>query len=48
MVVSLVLRCDGCVTYHVQRSVQENVTDEEFFETFYVGLVVGGSITILT
>jgi len=46
LVASLVLRCDDCVTYHVQRCVQEKVTDEEFFEAFNVGLVVGGSITI--
>ena len=43
---SLVLRCDDCVTYHMVRCKEEGVTDEEFFETFSVGLVVGGSIVI--
>ena len=46
LVASLVLRCDDCVTYHVIRCKEEGVTDEEFFETFSVGLVVGGSIVI--
>jgi AhpD family alkylhydroperoxidase len=46
LVASLVLRCDDCVTYHVVRCSEEGVTDEEFMETFSVGLVVGGSIVI--
>ncbi len=46
LVASLVLRCDDCITYHVTRCVEEGVTDEQFFETFSVGLVVGGSIVI--
>lgn len=46
LVASMVLRCDDCVTYHVVRCKEEGVTDEEFFETFSVGLVVGGSIVI--
>ncbi len=46
LVASLVLRCDDCVTYHVVRCKEEGVSDEEFFETFSVGLVVGGSIVI--
>lgn len=43
---SMVLRCDDCVTYHVVRCKEEGVTDEELFEAFSVGLVVGGSIVI--
>ena len=46
LVASLVLRCDDCVTYHIIQCVETNVTDEEFFEAFNVGLIVGGSITI--
>jgi AhpD family alkylhydroperoxidase len=46
LVASLVLRCDDCVTYHIVRCREEGVTREEFFETFNVALVVGGSITI--
>ncbi len=46
LVASLVLRCNDCVAYHVIRCVQEEVTDDEFFEALNVGLVVGGSITI--
>ncbi len=46
LVSSLVLRCDDCITYHIGRCAEEGVTDEEFFEAFSVGLVVGGSIVI--
>jgi AhpD family alkylhydroperoxidase len=45
LVASLVLRSDDCVAYHVLRCVDEKVSDEEFFEAFNVGLVVGGLIT---
>lgn len=46
LVASMVLRCDDCITYHLVRCVEEGVSDEELFETFSVGLVVGGSIVI--
>lgn len=46
LVASMVLRCDDCITYHVARCLEEGVTDQEIFETFSVGLVVGGSIVI--
>lgn len=46
LVASMVLRCDDCITYHLVRCVEEGVGDEELFETFSVGLVVGGSIVI--
>ncbi len=46
LVASLVLRCDDCVTYHMIQCVEAKVTDDEFFEVFNVGLIVGGSITI--
>lgn len=46
LVASLVLRCDDCITYHVGQCVAQGVSDEEFYDTFNVGLVVGGSIVI--
>ena len=46
LVASLVLRCDDCVTYHLVRCKEEGATRDELFETFSVGLVVGGSIVI--
>lgn len=46
LVASMVLRCDDCITYHMIRCAELNVTDEEFFETFDVALIVGGSIVI--
>ena len=46
LVASLVLRCDDCITYHIDRCHAEGVTDEELEEALTIGLVVGGSITI--
>ncbi len=46
LVASMVLRCDDCISYHVAQCHQAGVSREEFFETFSVGLVVGGSIVI--
>jgi AhpD family alkylhydroperoxidase len=46
LVASLVLRCDDCISYHVAQCKDAGVSREEFFETFSVGLVVGGSIWI--
>lgn len=46
LVASLVLRCDDCIAYHVDQCVKAGVTDEELWEAFDVGLIVGGSIVI--
>jgi AhpD family alkylhydroperoxidase len=46
LVASLVLRCDDCISYHIAQCVEAGVGEEEFFEVFSVGLVVGGSIVI--
>ena len=46
LVASLTLRCDDCVKYHIIRSFEEGVSDEEIEEALAIGLVVGGSITI--
>lgn len=43
---SMVLRCDDCIAYHVIRCKELGVTDDELFEAFNVGLVIGGSIVI--
>jgi AhpD family alkylhydroperoxidase len=46
LVASMVLRCDDCVSYHVQQCKKEGVSDEEMYDVFSVALVVGGSIVI--
>ncbi|NIP36264.1 MAG: carboxymuconolactone decarboxylase family protein [Thermoplasmata archaeon] len=46
LVASLVLRCDDCVRYHVERCLEEGVDAAEMTEAMTVALVVGGSITI--
>ncbi|MDP8209525.1 MAG: carboxymuconolactone decarboxylase family protein [Candidatus Stygibacter australis] len=46
LVASLVLRCDDCIRYHLDRCYQEGVNEAELEEVLSIGLVVGGSITI--
>ena len=46
LVSSLVLRCDDCIKYHIEKCFEQNVSKEELFEIFSVGLIVGGSIVI--
>ena len=43
---SMVLRCDDCISYHIQKCVELGVTEEELFEVLSVALTVGGSIVI--
>jgi AhpD family alkylhydroperoxidase len=43
---SLVLRCDDCVTYHLERCVGLEASRDQCLEVFNVALVVGGSIVI--
>lgn len=43
---SMVLRCNDCILYHVDRSIQEGASQQELYETFNIGLIVGGSIVI--
>ncbi len=46
LVGSMVLRCNDCIFYHVDRSIQEGATREELYETFNIALIIGGSIVI--
>lgn len=46
LVSSMVLRCDDCVKYHLEKCHQQGVTTEELFEIFAVANLVGGTIVI--
>ncbi|MGE5362753.1 MAG: carboxymuconolactone decarboxylase family protein [Bacteroidota bacterium] len=46
LVGSMVLRCNDCIFYHIDRSIQEGATRQELYEAFNIGLVIGGSIVI--
>jgi AhpD family alkylhydroperoxidase len=43
---SMVLRCNDCIFYYIDRSIAEGATRQELYETFNVALIVGGSIVI--
>ncbi|MES2628402.1 MAG: carboxymuconolactone decarboxylase family protein [Bacteroidota bacterium] len=46
LVASMVLRCDDCIKYHVEKCKEEGISTTEMEEIFSVALVVGGSIVI--
>lgn len=46
LVSSMVLRCDDCVKYHLEKCFEQGVTNEEIFELFGVANLVGGTIVI--
>ena len=46
LVSSMVLRCDDCVKYHLEKCHEQGVTTEEIFEVFAVANLVGGTIVI--
>lgn len=46
LVGSMVLRCNDCIFYHLDRSVTEGASREELYEAMNIALVIGGSIVI--
>lgn len=46
LVASMVLRCDDCIKYHLEKSFEEGTSTEELFEVLAVANMVGGSICI--
>jgi len=46
LVASMVLRCDDCIKYHLEKCFENGVTKAEVFETFAVANIVGGTIVI--
>ena len=46
LVASMVLRCNDCIFYHIDRSITEGAGREELQEAFNIALIVGGSIVI--
>ncbi|MBP6303994.1 MAG: carboxymuconolactone decarboxylase family protein [Bacteroidia bacterium] len=46
LVASMVLRCDDCVKYHLEKCKEQGVTTAQMFEIFAVANIVGGTIVI--
>ncbi len=46
LVSSLVLRCDDCVKYHLEKCAQLGVSNDEMHEILGIGMLVGGTIVI--
>lgn len=43
---SMVLRCDDCVKYHLEKCYDEGLTKEQVFEAFAIANLIGGTIVI--
>lgn len=46
LVGSMVLRCNDCIFYHLDRCVTEGTSREELQEAMNIALIIGGSIVI--
>ena len=46
LVASMVLRCDDCIKYHLEKCHQQGCSTEEIYEIFAVANIVGGTIVI--
>lgn len=46
LVASMVLRCDDCVKYHLEKCKEQGISTVEMFEIFAVANIVGGTIVI--
>jgi AhpD family alkylhydroperoxidase len=46
LVASMVLRCDDCIKYHIEKCHELGCTEAEIFEVFGIANLVGGSIVI--
>lgn len=46
LVSSMVLRCDDCVKYHLEKCHEQGVSTDEMMEIFAVANLVGGTIVI--
>lgn len=46
LVASAVMRCDDCVKYHLESSIDSGASKEEVMETLSVATLIGGTIVI--
>ena len=46
LVASMVLKCDDCIYYHLEKCYNEGVSTEEMMEIFGIANLVGGTIVI--
>jgi AhpD family alkylhydroperoxidase len=46
LVASMVLRCDDCIKYHLEKCKEQNCSTEEIYEVFAIANIVGGTIVI--
>lgn len=45
--ISITIRCDDCISYHLHDAVKAGATDEEVFETIHVAVCMGGGPSLM-
>ncbi len=45
LAISIVTRCNECISYHIEGCLKANASYEEIIETIKIGVIGGGSIT---
>jgi len=43
---SMVLRCDDCIKYHIQKCYEQGISKDQLFEVFSIANIIGGTIVI--
>lgn len=46
LISSMVLRCDDCIKYHLERCQEQGLTTQEIYEIFSMADIIGGTIVI--
>ena len=47
LAISIAVRCDGCIAYHVHDALKAGATDEEVCETIGVAVMMGGGPAVV-
>ena len=45
--IAITVRCDGCIAYHVNESLEAGATHEEIVETIGVAIMMGGGPSVM-
>jgi AhpD family alkylhydroperoxidase len=45
--IAITVRCDGCISYHVQHALNSGATSQEILETIGVAILMGGGPAVV-
>ena len=47
MAIGIVVRCDGCIAFHVQDAINSGATHDEIVDTIGVAILMGGGPAVV-